>query len=87
MRGRVITTVPEARLLLSEIDALLLISTPKRASVGVNMSWPEADSDNLAEMLPNNTRSQSQFERFSLLQGLQIISMNSEETRMRRSNT
>jgi hypothetical protein len=51
------------------------------------MSWPEADSDNLAEMLPNNTRSQSQFERFSLLQGLQIISMNSEETRMRRSNT
>lgn len=87
MRGRVITTVPEARLLLSKIDALLLISTPKRASVGVNMSWPEADSDNLAEMLPNNTRSQSQFERFSLLQGLQIISMNSEETRMRRSNT
>lgn len=87
MRGRVITTVPEARLLLSKIDALLLISTPKRASVGVNMSWPEADGDNLAEMLPNNTRSQSQFERFSLLQGLQIISMNSEETRMRRSNT
>lgn len=86
MRGCVITTAPEAQLLFSEIDALLLISAPKRASVGVNLSWPGADSDNLAEMLTNNTRSPSQIERFHLLQELQILSMNLEETRMRRSN-